>query len=106
MNEYRGKHSSSVPWAMSSTASAHYRSRHLQRNKRKKIIFLIAAVLVLILLLLPFADAMFLRVDRITMTSEDLPGDIGHLRVVYLSDVHYGFFFSDHRRGRSTKYLF
>lgn len=97
MNEYRGKHSSSVPWAMSSTASSHYRSRHLQRNKRKKIIFLVTAVLILILLLLPFADAMFLRVDRIALTSEDLPEDIGRLRVVYLTDVHYGFHFSDRR---------
>ena len=48
MNEYRGKHSPSVPWAVSTTASSHYRSRHLMKNRRKR--FLGAAALILLLL--------------------------------------------------------
>ena len=95
MNEYRGKHFSSVPWAVSSTASTHYRSRHMKRNRRRKEFWIALAVLILVLLAAPFVDARILRVDQVRLTSEDLPGDIGRLRVVFLSDVHYGFHFSD-----------
>ena len=95
MNEYRGKHFSSVPWAVSSTASTHYRSRHMKRNRRRKEFWIALAVLILVLLAAPFMDARILRVDQVRLTSEDLPGDIGRLRVVFLSDVHYGFHFSD-----------
>ena len=97
MNEYRGKHSPSSPWALSSSASTHYRSRHLRKNRRRRILITAGIVLALVLCLLPFLEARILQVDRITMTSEDLPADIGRLRVVFLSDVHYGYFFSDGR---------
>ena len=97
MNEYRGKHSPSVPWAVSTTASSHYRSRHLMKNRRKRFLGAAALVLLLLLLVFPFLDALFVRVDRHALVSEDLPAGIGHLRVVYLSDVHYGFFFSESR---------
>ena len=56
-----------------------------------------AGVLVLVMMIYPFIEASFPRVDRISLTSEDLPSDIGHLRVVYLSDLHYGFYFPDSR---------
>ena len=96
MNEYRGKHASrDIPWAVSSTASAHYRSRHQARNRRRRRWGIAALVLAFFLLALPFVSARFPRVDRVALTHEDLPADIGHLRVIYLSDVHYGFFFSD-----------
>ncbi|MBQ9210786.1 MAG: hypothetical protein IJ153_03720 [Clostridia bacterium] len=97
MNEYRGKHSPSMPWAVSSTASRHYRSRHAQRHRRRRQLAILGAVLLVILLVLPFVDALILRVDRVSLISEDLPADIGHLRIVYLSDVDYGFFFSNRR---------
>ena len=98
MNEYRGKHASSLPWAVSATASTHYRSRHMRRNRRKRQAIVAILIVVLLLLIYPFAEArFFLRVDRVSLTSEDLPADIGHLRVVFLSDVHYGFFYSESR---------
>lgn len=97
MNDYRGKHVPSVPWAVSSTASSHYRSKHQLRNRRRRRWFAAGAVLLLILLILPFVEVMFIRVDRATLSSEDLPADIGHIRVVYVSDIHYGFFFPDGR---------
>lgn len=95
LNEYRGKHASSLPWAVSSTASSHYRSRHVRQNRRKRrVLFLVLCVL-LVLMVYPFLEARFLQIDRASLTSEHLPGDIGHLRVAFLSDVHYGFHFSD-----------
>ena len=101
MNEYRGKHvSSSMPWAVSSTAGSHYRSRHQAKNRRRKRWVIAGLILLVILLLLPFADPFFVRVDRVSLVSEDLPADIGHLRVVFVSDVHYGFFFPDFRVSR------
>ena len=95
MNEYRGKHSPSVPWAVSSTASSHYRSRHLQKNRRRKKLLIFLAALAVVLLAAPFAVARFPRTDRVSLVSENLPSDIGHLRIVYVTDVHYGFFFPD-----------
>jgi len=97
MNEYRGKHSPSVPWAVSSTATSRYHSRHLQRNRRKRRLLILTGILLVILFAYPFVNPLFLRVDRVSLTSEDLPENIRHLRVVFLSDVHYGFFFSDSR---------
>ena len=98
MNAYRGKHtSSSVPWAVSSTASSHYRSRHQARNRKRKRWGIAAVILVLLMLAYPFLEALLLRVDRVNLTSEDLPSDIGHLRIVFVSDVHYGFCFPDSR---------
>lgn len=38
-----------------------------------------------------------LQVDQATVTSADLPADIGQLRIVYLSDIHQGAFFSQSR---------
>ena len=96
MNEYRGKHSSSdIPWAVAKTASAHYRGRHTAPNRRRRRWRLLALIVGIILLVTPFARARIIQTDRVNLQSEDLPADIGHLRVVYLSDVHYGYFFSD-----------
>ena len=96
MNEYRGKHSSSeLPWAVASQASRNYRSRHGVRNRKRRRRRIVIAVIILILLIAPFVQARILTVDRVSLVGEDLPADIGHLRVVYLSDVHYGFFYSD-----------
>ena len=99
MNEYRGKHSPSVPWGVSSTASSdRYRPKHSTQNRRRKRIWIILIILAGILMVYPFVEATFmLRVNQISMTSSDLPADIRRLRIVFLSDVHYGFFFSDSR---------
>ena len=97
MNEYRGKHTSSVPWAVSSTASSNYRSRHTLKNRRRRRMLIAFAVFLALVLAYPFLEALIIRVDRISLVSNDLPADIGHLSVVYLTDIHYGFFFSDGR---------
>lgn len=98
MNEYRGKHASSIPWAVSSTAgSGNYRSRHAQKHRRRRKLLMGLALLCAVLLALPFLSPLFLQVDRVRLTSEDLPADVGHLRVVFLSDIHFGFHFSDRR---------
>jgi len=97
LNNYRGKHSTNMPWAVSSTASVRYRSRHQLKNRRRRRGRIVLVVLVVILLLLPFLDPLWIREDKVSLTSEDLPEGIGHLRVVYLSDLHYGFFFSQSR---------
>jgi len=98
MNEYRGKHSQSVPWALSSTASsAHYRSRHLQRNRRRNKWIIVFMALLIIVVSFPFLSPLFLQVNRVSLPSEDLPSGIGRMKIVFVSDVHYGFFFSDAR---------
>ena len=94
---YRGKHTSSMPWAVSSSASRHYRSRHAQQNRRRRFWRRLLLLLLLVLLLIPFIDPLFLRTDRMALVSEDLPSDIGHLHLVYVSDIHYGFFYSQGR---------
>lgn len=96
MNEYRGKHSSQLPWGVSSTASSsRYRPRHSPRNRHRIRRRILLALLLFILLAYPFTEARILQVDQINLTSSDLPSDIGHLRIVFLSDVHYGFFFTE-----------
>ncbi len=97
MYPYQGKHTSSMPWAVSSTASRHYRSRHEARNRRRRKWRIFLLVLALILLSLPFLDPLFLRTEKVSLSSEDLPSDIGHLRIVFVTDIHYGFFYSQAR---------
>ena len=95
MNQYRGKHVSTQPWPVASTASTHRRGRHQQRSRRRRrwIIFLI--VTVLLVLAYPLVEAHILTTERVYLQSADLPGDIGHLHIVFLCDIHYGFWFSD-----------
>ncbi|MBR3429886.1 MAG: metallophosphoesterase [Clostridia bacterium] len=96
MNEYRGKHASSAPWAISSTASVPARrARHLQRNNRRRIRIIFLLVLLLCMLLYPFAEARILVTETTSLRSDDLPSDADQLRIVYLSDIHWGFWFND-----------
>jgi len=69
----------------------------MKRSRRRRNIWILLAVLLVLLAALPFLDAMYIRVDRHALTSDNLPSDIGHLRIVYVSDIHYGFFFPDSR---------
>lgn len=95
MYEYRGKHSPSVPWQV--TSSSGHRPRHNIKNKKKRKWIILVILLVLILLVWPFLEARFIRIERTSLTSEDLSSDIGHLHIVFVSDIHYGYFFSDSR---------
>ena len=96
MNEYRGKHAPSTPWAVSSTASVPVRrARHLQRSKRRKLRIILSLILLLILIVYPFVEARILTTDKVLLKSDDLPADANHLRICFLSDIHWGFWFSD-----------
>ena len=94
---YRGRHASSTPWAVSSTAGSNYRSRHMRQQKRRRRIVIIVLISLIVLLAIPFLTPLFPQVDRRHLTSEDLPADIGQVRIVFVTDIHYGFWFSDAR---------
>lgn len=95
MNEYRGKHVQSAPWPVASTASSPRHSRHSVRNRRRKKYLIALLILLALLVAWPFVDAQIIRIDRVSFTSEDLSPDIGRIRIVFVSDIHYGFFCSD-----------
>lgn len=74
-----------------------YRGKH-QKTRRFGCLGRILTFLLLIFILVyPFAEPYMLEVESVTVTSEDLPRDIGQLRIVYLSDIHQGSFFSQAR---------
>ncbi len=94
MNGYRAKHGSSQPLMIGRTPAG-YHGKHQRKNRRRRRLKFVLIVVVLICLAWPFLEAHMLTVDRITLTAEDLSSEIGQLRVVYLSDIHYGFYYSD-----------
>ncbi len=65
----------------------------------KKRLFLRIALALLLLLILawPFIEPRMLETESAALTADDLPADIGQLRVVYASDIHWGDHFSDSR---------
>lgn len=58
---------------------------------------LLMLLLLLLLLVYPFAEPFMLETESVSLSSADLPQDIGQLRLVYLSDIHAGPFFSQSR---------
>lgn len=99
MNVYRGKHVSSLPWPVATTASPR-RGRHQKKNKRIRLIWVLAIVFIVILVGYPFLESRLLQTDRVVLRPDDLPGDANHLKIVYLSDIHYGFWYSDNDLSR------
>ena len=91
MEEYRGKHTASQPWPVASTASVRSRGRHRRKYPHRRRWLILLLVCLLLLLSWPFLEAHMITTDRHQLTSDSLPADIGRLRVVYLSDIHYGF---------------
>ncbi len=96
---YRGKHDPSGPWPVSSSASSSHRSRHAYRNPRKRRFFIFLLILLAVVISYPFLSARRLTVDRKTLIVDDLPADIARARIVYVTDIHYGYFFSDSQVG-------
>lgn len=100
MQPYQPKHAARTDRPVFQTApsvlSAH-QPRHVKKSPKKKLLL----GLLLFVLLLPLAvgilEPLFLRVEEVSWECEDLPSDIGHLRIAYVSDIHYGYFFSDAR---------
>ena len=93
MPPYQGKHSSAQSWAIASSASG--RGRHQVKNRRRRRWIIVLLVLILLIVIYPFAEARFLTTDKRVMKADDLPTDANHLHVVFVSDIHYGFWFSD-----------
>ena len=100
MSEYRGKHAPSHPWPVASTAAVPVRrGRHRKKSRRRRRVILIF-ILLLLVLVYPLAEARFLTVDSSrtgenAIACEDLPADANHLKVVFVSDIHWGYWYSD-----------
>ena len=92
MNDYRGKHISSAPWASSPSS---YRGRHRVRNRKRRRWLIPVLILLAALLAWPLAEAKLLTTERVQLKADQLPAEANNLRIVYLSDIHYGFWFSD-----------
>ena len=96
MNEYRGKHAPSQPWPVASTASVQSgKGRHRKKNRRKRFRVFLVVLLLLAIIAYPFLEARILLTDNTVLPMDDLPPDANHLRVVFLSDIHWGFWYSN-----------
>lgn len=67
------------------------------RRRRSCLMRLLKLLLLLLLLSYPFAEPFMLETESVSLSSADLPKDIGQLRLVYLTDIHAGPFFSQSR---------
>ena len=96
MDPFHGKHISSAP--MRSVPSFR-RGRHQMKKRRNRGWIIFGLIVLLLIMLYPMLEARFLQIDRHSLQSDDLPADANNLRIVYLSDIHYGFWFSDGNLG-------
>ena len=92
MNTYRGKHVSS---SWQSSSSSFRRGRHQVRNRHRRRWVVLSVILLVVLICYPLIEARLLQVERKSLKSDDLPLEANNLRIVYLTDIHYGFWFSD-----------
>ena len=92
MNAYRGKHVSS---ASRRSSPSFRRGRHQVRHHRGRRWLIFLLVLVVLAACYPLLEARLLQTEQKTLQSDDFPLEANNLRVVYLSDIHYGFWFSD-----------
>ena len=100
MNTYRGRHVSSSPWKPASSSSSFRRGRHQVRNRHRRRWLIILILLAVFMLVYPFIEARLLQTERKSLKADDLPMEANNLRIVYLSDIHYGFWYSDSDLGR------
>ena len=98
MNTYRGKHVSSAPWQPSSASFRH--GRHQVRNRRHRRWLVVCLIAFILLFCYPFIEARLIQVEKKSLKADDLPIEANNLRIVYLTDIHYGFWFSDASLGR------
>lgn len=98
MNTYRGKHVSAAP--RSTSSSSWRRGRHQVRSRRRKRWLIVLLIVVVILAAYPLVEARLLQTDKMLLKCSDLPLEANNLRIVYLTDIHYGFWFSDGDLGR------
>lgn len=78
-----------------------YQARHRTGRERRRRHGCLSRVLTFILLVVligyPFLEPFLLETEYVTLTASDLSQDIGTLRIVYLSDIHQGPFYSQGR---------
>lgn len=74
-----------------------YRPRHQSRRGCSCLGRLLTFLVLLVILIYPFAEPFMLETETVSLTSADLPKDVGQLRIVYLSDIHEGPYFSHDR---------
>lgn len=73
-----------------------YRARHKARSK-SRLVGIVLCFIALLLVAYPFLEPFLLETESVTLTSANLPADIGQLKIVYASDIHQGPFFSQGR---------
>ena len=93
MSTYRGKHVSSAPWRHSS--SSFRRGRHQVRHRHHRRWMILLFALAALLFCYPFIEAHLVQTEKTVLKADDLPAEANNLRIVYLSDIHYGYWFSD-----------
>lgn len=74
-----------------------YRGRHRHRSPLGCLSRVLTFALLIFLVGYPFVEPLTLSTEFTTLEHEDLPADIGQLRIVYVSDIHAGPFFSQGR---------
>ena len=116
MNEYRGKHAPSRPWPVASSASVpSRRGRHQKKNRRRRFGLFVLLVFILLLVAYPFIEPKIITVNHIRINDPEskeyrgsgihLPSNMEYLRIVYVSDIHWGHWFSDWDLGRLVKQI-
>ena len=76
-----------------------YHGKH-ERKLHRWGRFLLRLLLVLglaVVISYPFIEARSIRVDTVTIESSELSSRVGQLRVIYLSDIHEGYFWNHSR---------
>jgi len=63
----------------------------------RRFLIVLAVLLLLALLVWPFVEPYLLETEVTTLRADDLPAEIGQLRVVYLTDIHKGGTFGSER---------
>ena len=98
MNAYRGKHVSAAPRSVSS--SSWRRGRHQVRSRRRRRWLIALLAVILLMVCYPLLEARLIRTEKTQLKCSDLPLEANNLRIVYLTDIHYGFWFSDGDLGK------
>lgn len=66
-------------------------------SRSRKVLIALAILALLFLLSWPFLEPYMLETEVMVLHADDLPSDLGQLRIVYLSDIHKGGSFGDDR---------
>lgn len=97
MQPYSDRHGNSnwAPAAARSRRNKRHKSRHGYKSRKRIHLAILLCLAAVLLLAYPFVNPFFPETERVSLLADDLPSDIGHLRIVYLTDIHYGYFYHD-----------